>query len=193
LYAALECKCMRVAVISDTHIPSRADAMPGWIREEVRAAGHMIHAGDFDAAETLAAFEDLAGGMAKADAPERPEDAPGETLTAVAGNADPASFSLPEVATVDLGGVRFVVTHGTGSSADYEERVADIAREHAGDADAVVSVSGHTHEVLDADADAGDVRLLNPGSAAGVDPATEATAMRVEAADGEVDVTVRRA
>ena len=157
---------MKIAIISDTHIPSRARRIPDAFRERIRSADHVVHAGDFDAKSTLADVQDLA-----------------PALTAVRGNTDPA-VGLPEVATVELGGVDFVVTHGTGSTRGYEDRVARIVREHGG-ADAV-GISGHTHEVLDAIHQG--VRLLNPGSATGASPATRATMLTATAEDGDLSV-----
>jgi hypothetical protein len=157
---------MRVAILSDTHVPGRAAAVPDWVREELRRADHAIHAGDFDSLDTLAAVRDLA-----------------PDLTAVRGNVDPPGVDLPGTATVDLDGVAFVVTHGHGS-ADYEAGVASTVRANAG-ADAV-GVSGHTHEYLDTTVDG--VRLLNPGSATGARPATETSMIRAEVADGDLAV-----
>ncbi|MFB6218093.1 MAG: metallophosphoesterase family protein [Halobacteriaceae archaeon] len=162
---------MRVAIVSDTHVPSRAAAVPEWVLEEVRAADHTVHAGDFDAAETLSLFEDAAA-----------------ELTAVTGNMDPAALDLPAVATVEAGGVEFVVTHGTGSLSGYEQRVRETVVEHG--STGAVGVSGHSHELMDHTL--GGVRLLNPGSATGADPADEATMLRAEAAGGELDVEVLR-
>lgn len=161
---------VRIAIIGDTHIPSRADEIPEWVREEVEAADHTIHVGDFDAVETLDEVRDLAGGE----------------LTAVTGNMDP-QFDLPSVTTVERGGVEFVVTHGTGDIEGYEERVAGIIREEAADG-LTVGVSGHTHQVLDAEI--GGVRLLNPGSATGAEPAQTATMMIATVENGDLDVTV---
>jgi hypothetical protein len=161
---------MELAIISDTHVPSRAPRIPGWVRERVRRADHTIHAGDFDSEAALATVEDLA-----------------TELTAVSGNIDPG-LGLPDVATVELGGVTFVVTHGTGSPAGYEERVRDIVLERAGRS--AVGVCGHTHRVLDTTVDG--VRLLNPGSATGADPAAEATMLTARVADGQLAVTVER-
>ena len=161
---------VRIAIIADTHIPSRAESIPGWIQEEVERADHTIHAGDFDAAETLEEMRDLAGGE----------------LTAVTGNMDPP-FDLPSVTTVERGGWEFVVTHGTGDIEGYEERVTGIVRGEAGDGP-TVGVSGHTHQVLDTEVDG--VRLLNPGSATGAEPAETATMLVVTAEDGDLDVTV---
>jgi putative phosphoesterase len=160
---------MDVALISDTHIPSRAQRIPDAFRERLRSADHVIHAGDFDSKGTLADVRDLAS-----------------ELTAVAGNMDPR-VGLPTVATVELGGVEFVVTHGTGSKHGYEQRVANTVREHA-ETDTAVGVSGHTHERLDTTRDG--VRLLNPGSATGASPASRTTMLTATVADGTLDVAV---
>ena len=160
---------MHVALISDTHIPSRAQRIPDAFREKIRQADHVVHAGDFDSKGALADVQDLA-----------------PALTAVHGNMDP-SIGLPSVATLELGGVEFVVTHGTGGKRGYEARVATAVREHAETEDAI-GIAGHTHEVLD-DTYEG-IRLLNPGSVTGAAPATRATMLTAEVADGDLDVTV---
>lgn len=158
---------MDVAIISDTHIPSRAQRMPDAFRERIERADHVVHAGDFDSEGTLANVKALAA-----------------DLTAVAGNMDPR-IGLPSVASVELGGVEFVVTHGTGSPRGYERRVATTVREHA-ETDDPVGVSGHTHEVLDTIHDG--IRLLNPGSATGAAPASRTTMMTAEVEDGDLDI-----
>jgi putative phosphoesterase len=160
-----------VAIVADTHVPSREPAVPEWVRERVRTADHVVHAGDFDADETLATFEDV------------PAD-----LTAVHGNMDP-DLGLPSVATLDVAGVRFVVTHGTGAPQDWDDRVVATAREHQGDG-TTVAVGGHIHQVVDREHDG--MRLLNPGSATGADPAVEATMLTAEVDGDGVDVTVHR-
>jgi len=161
---------MDVALISDTHIPSRASRIPDGFRERIEAADHVVHAGDFDSEGALSNVRAMAS-----------------RLTAVGGNMDPR-IGLPDRATVELGGVTFVVTHGTGSKRGYEDRVANIVRGEAGE-DAV-GVAGHTHEVMDTTH--GGVRLLNPGSATGAAPAERATMMTATVGGGEIDVeTVR--
>lgn len=160
---------MRVAIISDTHIPSRASEIPDWVCEEIRRADHTIHAGDFDSQETFETVRELA-----------------DDLTVVRGNMDP-QIGLPEVETVDLSGVRFVVTHGTGSLDDYETRVANIVTEHA--ADSTVGVCGHTHQLMDKTVDG--IRLLNPGSATGAAPASTASMLVADVEDGDIDVTTK--
>ena len=159
---------MQVALLSDTHIPSRASRLPDAVRERVRSADHVLHAGDFDSKGTLADIEDFA-----------------RELTAVAGNTDP-HVGLPEVASVELGGVTFVVTHGAGSHHGWRDRIARTVRHEA--AEPRVGVAGHTHEVVDDTHE--NVRILNPGSATGAAPAQRTTMMTVDVADGELDVTV---
>jgi hypothetical protein len=51
-------------------------------------------------------------------------------------------------------------------------------------------VAGHTHELLDREVDG--VRVLNPGTATGASPASEATLMRLDVEDGSFSVDVCR-
>lgn len=158
---------MDVALISDSHIPSRATAIPARFRERLQNADHVIHAGDFDSEGALSNIRALAS-----------------QLTAVGGNMDPR-IGLPSRATVELGGVIFVVTHGTGSRQGYEDRVAAVVREEADES--AVGVAGHTHEMLDTTHDG--VRLVNPGSVTGAAPAERASMMTATVRDGTLDVT----
>lgn len=160
---------MDVAILADSHIPSRETRLPEPFRERIREADHVIHAGDFDSKSALADAQDIA-----------------PALTAVSGNMDPG-IGLPSVATVELGGVSFVVTHGTGTPRNYEERVAGIAREHT-DVPDPVAVAGHTHELLDTRHDG--VRVLNPGSVTGASPARRTTMMTATVAAGDLTVAV---
>lgn len=159
-----------IAVISDSHIPERAESIPAAFRERVATADRVVHAGDFTDPSSLETVRELAG----------------DRLTAVYGNMDPRNLDLPAVERFEAGGVAFVVTHGTGDLETYEERVADVVREEAGE-DAI-GIAGHTHEVLDEVVDG--VRLLNPGSVTGAAPAERTTMMELTVEDGEVDVTV---
>ena len=160
---------MRVALIADTHIPSRARHVPDWVADVLSTADHTVHAGDFDSPQGHWDVSVAAGGG----------------LTAVLGNKDP-SLDYPNVATVDAADVRFVVTHGDGPKweADYRRHLADLAV--ARDAD--VAVGGHTHRVLDTELDG--IRLLNPGSATGAAPAEAPTLMTVDCETGTFEVTL---
>jgi putative phosphoesterase len=162
---------MEIAIISDTHIPSRAKRIPEPFEERVRSADHVIHAGDFDNQGTLSNIDAMA-----------------DHLTAVTGNMDP-NLGLPGVATLQVEGVEFVITHGTGSPRNYEERVASIVAEHAETADAI-GISGHTHTLLDTTHEG--TRLLNPGSVTGASPANETSMMTATVADGDLDIEIHR-
>ena len=160
---------MEVALIADTHVPTRASEIPEPFAGRVRAADHVVHAGDFESKDALANVRAMAEG-----------------LTAVSGNMD-RGLGLPEVQRVTCGGVEFVVTHGTGPKHSYRERVASAVRDHAS-TESAVGVAGHTHEVLDTRHEG--VRLLNPGSVTGASPADRTTMMTATVEDGEIAVTL---
>ena len=181
----------RIAIVSDTHVPTREPALPAWVVSEIEAADHTIHAGDFESFGAYERIVDLADGE----------------LTTVRGNVDPATLDVPKRATLEVDGVTFVVTHGDGSAGDWRERVVETAREEAG-ADAeptLVAVAGHTHAVVDetvafdefcpVDEDEGSVdgrvRVLNPGSATGAAPTTRETMFVATVDDGALTVEHR--
>ena len=158
---------MEIAIVSDTHIPSRASRIPDPFRERIETADHVVHAGDFDSEGALSNVRALSS-----------------RLTAVGGNMDPR-IGLPDRATVELGGVTFVVTHGTGSPRGWADRVAAAVREETDGG--AVGVAGHTHELTDTVYEG--VRLLNPGSVTGASPADRPSMMTAAVEDGTLDVT----
>lgn len=178
---------MTIAILSDTHVPEQASAIPDAFRERVREADVVVHAGDFGSMEALADVQEIAS-----------------DLTAVYGNADPNDIDLPPVASVEVDGVTFVATHGmvnhveravfsSGGLVTNRETwiaaIADTARARAGET--AVGIGGHSHEVEDTVHEG--VRLLNPGSATAAGPADAATMMTAEVDDGDVSVTVHEA
>ncbi len=118
----------RIAILSDTHVPSRERAVPDWVVAELERADHVVHAGDFDSKGTCDRIESLANGG----------------LTAVRGNTDPPTIEMPYIDTLAVDGVTFAVTHGSGSPNGWGRRVAEIARSSAPDEDPI-AVAGHTH------------------------------------------------
>ncbi|GAA4860219.1 YfcE family phosphodiesterase [Pseudonocardia benzenivorans] len=102
----------------------------------------MIHAGDWVGVEVL---DELAARAAR--------------LVGVHGNNDGPALRarLPEVARVELGGVRLAVVHETGQAAGRERRMDRLFP------DTDVLVFGHSHIPWDSTTPAG-MRLLNPGS-----------------------------
>ena len=153
---------MRLLIISDTHVPTRARDLPARIWDEVDAADVVIHAGDWMDVALLDALEERSA-----------------RLIACWGNNDGPELRerLPEVARATLDGVRLAVTHEAGASAGREKRMARAFP------DTDVLVFGHSHIPWDTTAPRvseeggsgegasgegasgeGGLRLLNPGS-----------------------------
>ncbi|MGO4536994.1 metallophosphoesterase family protein [Leifsonia sp. 2MCAF36] len=155
---------MRLLLISDTHVPKRARALPAQVLVEVDAADAVIHAGDWVDAATLDLLEQRS-----------------RRLVGVWGNNDGPELRrrLPEVARVELGGVRFAVVHETGPAAGRELR-AD--RDYP---DADVLVFGHSHIPWDT-VSPGGLRLLNPGSPTDRRRQPVCTYLTVDVTDGRL-------
>lgn len=99
-------------------------------------------------------------------------------LVGVWGNNDGPGLRarLPEVARVELAGVRFAMVHETGAAAGRERRCA------AAYPDVDVLVFGHSHIPWDTVGDR--LRLLNPGSPTDRRRRPTHTWMTADAADG---------
>ncbi|WP_219415157.1 metallophosphoesterase family protein [Pseudonocardia nigra] len=153
---------MHLLLISDTHLPVRAKDLPAPVWAAVDAADVVVHAGDWVSVELLDALE-----------------ARSRRLVGVFGNNDGPQLRgrLPEVARVELEGVRLAVVHETGAKAGRERRCA------ADYPDADVLVFGHSHIPWDTTAPNG-LRLLNPGSPTDRRRQPTFTWMTAEVADG---------
>ncbi|MDF2442677.1 MAG: uncharacterized protein JWR01_880 [Subtercola sp.] len=136
----------RLLLLADTHLPKRARDLPPEVWQAVDAAEVVFHAGDWVDLET---YERLTARVRAA----------GGTFVGVWGNNDGPELRslLPEVATVDVGGLRFRMTHETGPATGREAR-ADAAFPGVD-----VLVFGHSHIPWDS-VTPGGLRLLNPGS-----------------------------
>lgn len=133
---------VRLLLIADTHLPTRAKHLPAALWDEVARADVVMHAGDW---VTPALLDELEGRASR--------------LVACWGNNDGDELRrrLPERADVTIEGVRFTVVHETGASAGREARMA------ARHPDTDVLVFGHSHIPWDTTTGSG-LRLLNPGS-----------------------------
>ena len=133
---------MRLLLISDTHVPKRARDLPRRVWDEVDRADVVLHAGDWVDVPLLDALEARA-----------------RLLVAVWGNNDGHALRarLPEVARVELEGLRVAVIHETGPAAGREVR----CERRFDDRDLLVF--GHSHIPWDTVTPNG-LRLLNPGS-----------------------------
>ncbi len=132
----------RLLLLADTHVPRRARDLPEQVWRAVDDADVVLHAGDWVDERLL---DDL--------------EARARRLVGVFGNNDHGGLRerLPEVARVEIDGVRFAVVHETGPSQGREKRCSELY------ADVDVLVFGHSHIPWDTTSDTG-LRLLNPGS-----------------------------
>jgi putative phosphoesterase len=134
---------VRLAIVSDTHLPRGARCIPEACLERLRGADLVVHAGDLVALEVLEALRAL-----------------GPPVAAVHGNVDAPEVRalLPAARLVQAEGARIAVVHDAGPAAG---RLARLRRRFP-DADAVVF--GHSHRPLHERDPAGGFQIFNPGS-----------------------------
>ena len=131
---------MRLAILSDTHMPRGRRRLPDACVEELRRADAILHCGDLMRAEVL---EQLRGY--------------GPPVHAVRGNVDDPGIGLPERLQHEFDGVRVAMVHDPGPGRGRLERLRALFSE----ADAVLY--GHTHLPEHLIADDG-FQAFNPGS-----------------------------
>jgi putative phosphoesterase len=153
---------VRLLLLADTHLPRRARDLPPEVWQEVERTDLVVHAGDWVDEATLDRLT-----------------ASSRRLVGVWGNNDgPALRSrLPEVARLDLEGLRVAVVHETGQAKGREQRMA------AAFPDTDLLIFGHSHIPWDTTAPDG-LRLLNPGSPTDRRRQPACTYMTAEVADG---------
>jgi len=129
---------VRLAIISDTHMPSGGRVLPV---AHLRIADAILHAGDLMEASVLDELQAL-----------------GPPVHAVRGNVDSAVLQarLPLTAVVSAAGARIAMIHDAGPAAGRLDRM----RRRFPDADAVVF--GHSHIPLHEERDG--FQIFNPGS-----------------------------
>lgn len=132
---------LRIGVISDTHIPSRAKAIPPEVFELFAGVDLILHAGDVCTRSPL----DELGSIAP--------------LMAVAGDIDDAALqaTLPPQVRITLGEVSIGMVHDAGAAKGRRERMKRVFP------GCRVVVFGHSHIPQCEDRDS--LLLLNPGSA----------------------------
>lgn len=154
--------------MADTHLPKRARDLPAPLWAAVDDADVVIHAGDWVDVPLL---DELSARSAQ--------------LIGVYGNNDGPELRsrLPEIARVELAGVRVAVVHETGPAGGRERRCA------ARFPDCDVLVFGHSHIPWDSVAPGG-LRLLNPGSPTDRRRQPYATYLTATVSDGRLDTVV---
>ncbi|PJJ71841.1 hypothetical protein CLV46_1394 [Diaminobutyricimonas aerilata] len=154
----------RIVVVADTHVPARAKRLPDAVWHDIEAADLVVHAGDWVVPELLDEFERRS-----------------RRFVGVWGNNDGEALRsrLPEVAHVELEGLRMGVVHITGDAKGREQR---CDRDHPG---LDVLFFGHSHIPWDTVTPAG-MRLLNPGSPTDRRRQPFCSYLVVDAHDGEL-------
>jgi len=132
---------VRVAIVSDTHLPRGSRTLPEPCVERLRGADAILHCGDVATAGVLEWFQAL-----------------GPPVHAVQGNVDDGALQdrLPDWQVVELGGARIGMVHIPGPSKRRFERLRMLFP----DADAAVFGHPHMpeHEARDG------FQIFNPGS-----------------------------
>lgn len=132
----------KIGVVSDTHIPTRAEAIPEQVLDRFREeeVGLIIHAGDMVTMEVKNSLEEIA------------------PVVAVAGNMDRTEVRnhYPEAAVLEAGGKRIGVIHNTVNP--LSDKMKLLAEENRLD----LLVFGHTHRQQLEEKDG--IYYLNPGS-----------------------------
>jgi putative phosphoesterase len=132
---------VRLAIISDTHLPRGNRSLPQACLDQLRNADLILHAGDFIEASVLADLEAI-----------------GPSVCAVRGNVDAADLQahLPRTRIVTAAGVRIAMVHDAGPAVGRVMRM----RRRFPEADAVVF--GHSHIPLHEEWEG--FAIFNPGS-----------------------------
>lgn len=131
-----------IAVISDSHVPQRADGIPSRFLELLNESELAVHCGDFTDESVKENIEEEC------------------KLVAVKGNCD--FFDLPNSEKFEKNGINFGVYHGTGiTPRGHHPTLVKICD----DLGVEVLLNGHTHEQEALKTD-GKI-LLNPGSCTG--------------------------
>jgi putative phosphoesterase len=132
---------MRLAIISDTHLPKGRRELPGRCVEVLQASDLILHAGDLSTVALLSELRRL-----------------GPPVAAVHGNVDSAEVreALPAECSIAVGGLEIGMVHDAGPA---RGRLVRMRRRFP---DAAAVVFGHSHIPLH-EAEGG-FQIFNPGS-----------------------------
>jgi putative phosphoesterase len=130
-----------VGLISDTHIPSKAKAIPPRVFEVFHEVMFILHAGDLTQLDVINDLERLA------------------PVVASSGNMDEPSVKekLPKMNTIDVGKWKIGVVHTLGAFNNLQ-KMRKVAKQN----NFQVLIFGHTHRPFIRRED--NVLFMNPGS-----------------------------
>ncbi|WCK56822.1 metallophosphoesterase [Aneurinibacillus sp. Ricciae_BoGa-3] len=133
---------MRIGVVSDTHMPSRANGIPKELAEGLKGVDLIVHAGDWVAPDVADLLEEIA------------------PVEGVSGNNDGeeirARFGRKKI--LQLAGFKIGVVHGDGSKWTTEKRAREAFRNETVD----IIIFGHSHAPYREEVEG--ALLFNPGS-----------------------------
>lgn len=134
---------VRIGVLSDTHIPEKADRLPQKVLDGLKGVDMVIHAGDL---VDLSVVEQLRSVC--------------KDVHAVRGNMDypGARGALPQKDIITVGRYKIGVVHGEGHPA----RIIDFVTEALKGEKVDIIVFGHSHCALNEKR--GSILYFNPGS-----------------------------
>ena len=135
---------MKIGVISDTHIPDKAEDIPKKILDEFKHVDMVIHAGDLVDLSALEALKGVCG-----------------NVKAVWGNMDPEEVrkTLPQKETFKAGNFKVGLMHGWCHPAKLIELLTEAFKNDKVD----LIIFGHSHCGLNEKK--GGILFFNPGSA----------------------------
>lgn len=120
---------MRIGVISDTHIPDRADALPKKLVERLKSLDMLIDCGDLVDLCVLKEIRKICG-----------------DVKAVSGNMDPPEVkdALPDKIVFKAGKFTIGVSHGIGAPQKLPEMMRQLFKKDKVD----LIIFGHSHQPL---------------------------------------------
>lgn len=157
---------MLIGLISDTHIPDRANKIPDNVLSSFKDVDLIIHAGDLTTTDVIDELEKIAPVMA------------------IQGNMDRvAGLDLPKARVIECEGIKIGVAHGEVYPRADTQQLLYLAKQ----LDVNILVTGHSHQPKIEQVE--DVLLLNPGSPI-VPRLADRTVMLLEINNKNVDVEI---
>lgn len=157
---------MLIGVISDTHIPERADRIPDIVFEVFKDSDLILHAGDLVSLQIKDKLENIA------------------PTICVQGNMDRyMGLDLPKRKKIDIEGIQIGLNHGEVYPRGDTQQLRYIGLEMGVE----VLITGHTHWSFIKELP--DMLLLNPGSPT-VPRLSDPSVMLIELDEGKLDAKI---